>query len=391
MSKAVPLVTKVKSKVSQRTMNLFVLDNLGLLKGSSERKSVLDVAERLVGLHAKRPQTPYLSLYARLTDFSSAELDNALYRDRTLLRAHCMRGTVHMLPLTQYRSVLTATKGQLSGMYRRAFDKFRGKDAIQNAVLKLIEARGPMMRSELADSLSVNVEERDLYRIVNELCTNGVLVKAKVNGSWRSGIYYYELLHRWQPLIPSGEQDVLVAQTELVAWYLAAYAPATIKDISWWTGLNQVQVKNALSTVARPFEHVHFASLDCDAFIYSDELVRLERSRPRRDPHITLLPSFDPYVIAYADRHRYIDSKNYSKVFKAVSGIIEPVILSDGWIVGTWKYSTKGGELPLELFETEAKRQPKKKLDRVITEMMSFLSTADTETCRGKRDIADQE
>jgi hypothetical protein len=391
MSKAVPRVTTVKSKVSRRTMNLFVLENLGILKGSNERKSVLDVAERLVGLHAKRPQAPYLSLYARLTDFSPAELDRALYRDRTLLRAHCMRGTVHMLPLSQYRSVLTATKGQLSGMYRRAFDKLEGKHTIENAVLKLIEARGPMTRSEMADSLPMNVEERDLYRIVNELCTNGALVKANVNGSWRSGIYYYELLHRWQPLIPSGETDVLSAQTELVGSYLAAYAPATIKDISWWTGLNQVQVKNALSRVARPFECVHFESLDCDAFIYSDELVRLERWRPARDPHVTLLPSFDPYVIAYADRHRYIDIKNYSKVFKAVSGIIEPVILLDGRIVGTWKYSTKGGELPLELFKTEAKRLPKKKLDRVVTEMMSFLRTADMETGWGKQDTAKEE
>jgi hypothetical protein len=390
MSKAVPRVTTVKCKVSQRTMNLFVLDNLSLLKGSNERKSVLDVAERLVGLHAKRPQTPYLSLYARITDFSPAELDNALYRDRTLLRAHCMRGTVHMLPLSQYRSVLTATKGQLSGMYQRAFDKLEGKPAIEDAVLKLIEARGPMTRSEMADSLPMNVEERDLYRIINELCTNGALVKAHVNGSWRSGIYYYEFLHRWQPSIPSGETDVLSAQAELVGSYLAAYAPATIKDISWWTGLNQVQVKNALSRVARPFECVHFVSLDCDAFIYSDELVRLERSSPPRDPHVTLLPSFDAYVIAYADRRRYIDSRNYSKVFKGVSGVIEPVILVDGRIVGTWKYSTVEEKLPFELFE-EAARVPKKKLDRAITGMMSFLRTADMETGGGKQDTAKEE
>lgn len=390
MSKAVPRVTTVKCKVSQRTMNLFVLDNLSLLKESSERKSVLDVAKQLVGLHAKRPQTPYLSLYARITDFPPAELDTALYYDRTLLRAHCMRGTVHMLPLSQYRSVLTATKGQLSGMYRRAFDKLEGKHAIENVVLKLIEARGPMTRSEMADSLPMNVEERDLYRIINELCTNGALVKAHVKGSWRSGIYYYELLHRWQPSIPSGETDVLSAQTELVGSYLAAYAPATIKDISWWTGLNQVQVKNALSRVARPFECVHFVSLDCDAFIYSDELVRLERWRPPRDPHVTLLPSFDAYVIAYADRRRYIDSRNYSKVFKGVSGIIEPVILVDGRIVGTWKYSTVEGKLPFELFE-EAARVPKKKLDRAITGMMSFLRTADMETGGGKQDTAKEE
>src|SRR5262245_8474167 len=118
-----------------RTINLFVLDKLHLLDDLPSQ-TVLEIAERLVGLHAKRPQAPYLSLHARSSEFSLSKMDVALYEDRTLLRAHCMRGTVHMLPLSQYETVLSATAGQLDGMYRRAFDGVSNKEAIEKAALE---------------------------------------------------------------------------------------------------------------------------------------------------------------------------------------------------------------------------------------------------------------
>src|SRR3954447_24568063 len=117
MSKTVTLANS-RCDVSLRTLNLFVLKKLYLLEDSPAPGAV-EIAERLVGLHAKRPQTPYLSVYARNARLKPADLNAALYRDRTLLRAHCMRGTVHMLPLSQYRTVLSATAGQLDNMYRR--------------------------------------------------------------------------------------------------------------------------------------------------------------------------------------------------------------------------------------------------------------------------------
>lgn len=380
MPKAAALVDAPTCKVPLRTINLFVLDNL-FASGGTGKKSVLEVAERLVGLHAKRPQTPYLSLFARDPDFSPGELDTALYRDRTLLRAHCMRGTVHMLPLSQYRTVLEATAGQLDGMYRRAFDGLDDKAAIEESVLKLIRARGPMTRAEVAAALPMAVDERDLYRLVNELCTRGVLVKSGVSGPWRSSVYYYEFLDRWQPSIPPGPGNVEASRAELLSWYLAAYAPATMKDLSWWSGFSQAQVKKALAESDRPVKRVRFQALDDEALIYADELERLQSWTPPREPQVTLLPSFDPYVIAYIDRGRYINGKFYEKVFKGVSGIIEPVVLVDGRIVGTWKYTAAaGGTLPLGLFEGESKSSVKRRIDRAAEEIAHFMRRADEET-----------
>lgn len=380
MSKAVSIIDGVSCKVPLRTLNLFVLDNLCLLRDAHSRKSVLEIAERLIGLHAKRPQTPYLSLFARLPCFAPAQLDDALYRERTLLRAHCMRGTVHMLPLSQYRTVLSATDGQLKGMYERAFDGLSDKQTVERAVLQLIRARGPMARSEVAAALPAKVGERDLYRILNELCTKGILVKATVKGSWRTSVYNYELLDRWQPSIPAGEVDRLAALTKLIEWYLAAYAPVTLKDISWWSGVSQAQVKAALARIERPIVTAHFESLNGEALIFKDELARLESWETPRTPQVSLLPSFDSYVIAYADRDRYIDRAHYSKVFKRVSGIIEPVVLVDGFIKGTWKYSPTDGQVPLELFDERMERKAHAQMKRVVAETAEFLTRADEGT-----------
>src|SRR5262249_2147632 len=161
-----------------------------------------------------------------------------------------------------------ASAGQLSGMYQRAFANLKDKSAIAEMVVELIRTRGPSTHEAIATALSIEIDERDLYRIINELCTEGILIKAGVEGSWRTAIYEYELLNRWQPAIPRGEEDPLRARAQLLSWYLSAYAPATLKDLSWWTGLSEANVKSTLALIERALILVHFESLGSDAFIF---------------------------------------------------------------------------------------------------------------------------
>ena len=385
MSKPRPSIPIANSKLSLRTINLFVLHNLFLLTDADRPSSVLEVAERLVGLHAKRPQSPYLSLAARIPDFSVSQLDDVIYRRRQLLRTHAMRGTVHLLPLAQYRTILTASAGQLSGMYQRAFANLKNKPAIAKMVVELIISRGPLTHEAIASSLSIEIDERDLYRIINELCTDGVLIKASVDGSWRSAIYEYELLERWQPSIPKGEVDPGQARVRLLSWFLSAYAPATLKDLSWWTGLSERQVKDILALIERPLMLVHFESLGSSGYIFEDEFQKLEKWKPPRTTNVTLLPSFDPYVIAYIERDRYIAKANYAKIFRGVAGIIEPVMLIDGFIAGTWKYTVKKDRLVMQLFDGPTDVDFKERLKTAEREMIAFLRAADLQTASAKK------
>ena len=61
--------------------------------------SVEQVAGDLVGVHSSDPATVILSLRARLDPFVVADLEDALYERRSLLRMLAMRRTMFVVPL----------------------------------------------------------------------------------------------------------------------------------------------------------------------------------------------------------------------------------------------------------------------------------------------------
>lgn len=364
-------------EIPLRTLNLYILRKQFLLPESAAT-DVMQVTEHLLGLHAKRPQTPYLMLQARLPDFSAQHLDDLLYQQRVLLRAHAMRGTVHMLPLSQYRMILAATEDQLDGMYRRAFKHLDNMQAIIDAILDAVQQQGALLIEEIMAALPLEVDSRDLYRLVNYLCTNGILVKSTVKGTWRNSVYRYQLLTEWQPNIPNHDWDVLPAQAKLIEGYLFAYGPATIDDIVWWTGLTKTKVKKGLNSLGENCVSVYFETLADDAYLLQDDYEALVKWQPPDETQITFLPSFDAYVIAYIRRERLIDEVYYDLIFRGVAGIIEPVVLLDGRIIGTWKYAVDGDCVATELFV-----QPKgieDALHKASHKTAQFLELADAST-----------
>jgi len=49
-------------------------------------------------LHATEPATPYLSLFARIDSFTRADLDNALFKSKSLVKQLAMRRTLFVFP-----------------------------------------------------------------------------------------------------------------------------------------------------------------------------------------------------------------------------------------------------------------------------------------------------
>ena len=57
-------------------------------------RDVVDATRSMVCLHATDPATVYLSARARVADLARADLDGALYADRTLIKHLSMRRTL---------------------------------------------------------------------------------------------------------------------------------------------------------------------------------------------------------------------------------------------------------------------------------------------------------
>lgn len=67
------------------------------------------MARDTVGLHSTLPGTPYLSLKARIGDFTTDDLDIEVYEHRSLVRLKVMRGTVFLLTRAMAQIAFAAT------------------------------------------------------------------------------------------------------------------------------------------------------------------------------------------------------------------------------------------------------------------------------------------
>ena len=70
------------------------------------------------------------------------------------------------------------------------------------------------------------------------------------------------------------------------------------------------------------------------------DLRALEKSRFTA-PVVHLLPNFDSYLLAHAEKTHLVDARHYKRIYRG-AGWISPVVLLDGRAAGTWALTRKG-------------------------------------------------
>src|SRR5215475_16132912 len=76
---------------------------------------VLAATAAMTVLHATEPATPYLSLFARIDSFDRADLEEALFESRSLVKQLAMRRTLFVFP----RDLLAAAVSSASARVAR--------------------------------------------------------------------------------------------------------------------------------------------------------------------------------------------------------------------------------------------------------------------------------
>jgi hypothetical protein len=87
--------------IGLQQVNCFTLARHGLLNRAW--RDPVAAAGDLFGPHAQVRTASALSLWCRLADFERRTLDDALYRQRSLVKRWFMRGTLHLVPTTDFR------------------------------------------------------------------------------------------------------------------------------------------------------------------------------------------------------------------------------------------------------------------------------------------------
>jgi len=321
--------------------------NPARLRGRRARRQLLHrppggTPERLVGtllaVQAQDYRAARLALRARGRGFTAADVDAALTRERSLVVAWLARGTLHLVRAEDHGWLLALTApGRFAASRRRLgqegvppSDAERGVKVIERALAD----RGPQRRAQLAEALAA-AGIRTAGQATPHLLALAALHGVSVLGPVLDGAPAYVLARDWirertEPADPLAE---------LARRWLAAHGPATAPDLAAWAGLALRDARAGLAAIA-------------PELVQDGEWVDLAgapRSRATLGPR--LLGAFDPYLLGWRDRSFAVAPEHAHRVHPG-GGIIRPVALRDGRVVGTWSrrdYADLGEEFRDEI------------------------------------------
>lgn len=302
----------------------------------------------VVALHATDPASVLLAVAARTAGPGApvADVERALYEDRSLVRLLGMRRTLWAVPAELVPVVVAACGRAVAAAERRklvpaledqglADDGGALLDRLEGDALAALARRGEATARELADdvpdlALTVRLGGRSRWatdvslatRVVILLTCEGRVTRTRPGGSWTSTSV------RYAPTVPPGppmgteEAQGTLARHWLDAFGAASAAPA--QDLRWWAGWTVAETKRALA-----------AAGGAPARAPAGEPAAGESA-----PWAALVPSLDPTTMGWKERSWYLGDLGGALFDR--NGNAGPAIWLDGRIVGGWAQRSTG-------------------------------------------------
>ena len=325
------------------------------LTSTARAEGAREVARDVVALHATDPASVFLAAFARMRSPASADVERALYDERTLVRMLGMRRTVFVVPVELAPVVQSACTRAIAVKERRKLvgfieDSRIAKDAgrwlrkVERETLAALVASGEATATELAEEVpalrrqlvvgkGTKWETRQAVssRVLFQLAAEGRIVRGRPRGSWTSSQYRWAPIETW--LGGPGEPwSTAAAQAELARRWLAAFGPATAADLKWWTGWTAAEVRAAVAEVGAA--EVGLGGVT--GLVLADDLEPVAAP----DPWVALLPGLDPTVMGWSKRAWYLGA--HAPALFDRSGNPGPTVWCDGRVVGGWAQRVDG-------------------------------------------------
>jgi hypothetical protein len=316
--------------------------------------SLLEVTRRLCGLHAQVMSSAELTAWARVEGLEPGAVASALWRDRSLVKAWAMRGTLHLLvadELGLWLGGLASARHFLTPGWARGFGLEVGQ------IEQVIEAVGIVLdgtvltREELARAVAADVGDPGLAEALahsfgstlKPAAYRGRLVFAEPDGQK----VRFARPDRWVPGGVGPLPEVDEAMDAIVLRCLAVHGPLTREELTrWWMGkspepgraLKRLAAGGAVAAVSVE------GSEGEERWMRSEDVAALSTAAPGAGT-TRLLPAFDQYVIA-ATRHSdglTIGSDSQTARIYRPQGWLTPVVAVDGMLAGVWRWERQGG------------------------------------------------
>jgi hypothetical protein len=321
-----------------RALNRALLERQLLLRRAD--MTPLRAIEHLAGMQAQAPNAPYVGLWARLADFRPAGLAR-LMTERAVVRTHLMRNTVHLVTA---RDCL-AVAGLFRDLHARRFAGSPFAADLADVDLTALLARGrallaaqPRTRAELGRLLGERWPGHDPASLAYAVTHLTPTVQVPPRGIWGSaGPAAFTTTEAWL----GGPPATGCSPGRLVLRCLAAYGPASVRDVQAWCGLTRLaEVAERLRPRLRAFRNAE-----------GGELLDLPDA-PRPDPDTPapprFLPEYDNVLLSHADRSRIIPGRRKVPLPPGLGGTCGTVLI-DGLWQATWKIAGGRGGATLRI------------------------------------------
>jgi hypothetical protein len=260
---------------------------------------------------------------------------------RAIVRTWPMRGTLHFVAAADARWMTQLLAPRVIARNAARLKREVDVDAVvagrsRDVAARALEGGQRLERGELYERLEARGiatgKSRGLH-ILLWLAMEGTICLAGRQGKQHT----FALLDEWIPKSRPLERDAALA--ELARRYFTSHGPATRSDFMWWAGIT---ANDALAGIDGTRNELVSERIGREEFWWRP--ARGARRNPDAGPLIKLLPGYDEYTVAYQERARLVPAG--ARAMSAF-GLLSPVVVIDGLVVGNWKRTIAGGRVSI--------------------------------------------
>jgi winged helix DNA-binding protein len=334
-----------------------------------------EIAGVMCGAHAQVLSAAELSVGRRVAGATRADVQHALWDERTLVKTFGPRGTVHLLPtadLPMWTGALSAlpssapthpdpvrfTVEQTEEVIAAIGDALSDSElTVDELTEAIVERTGPWAGERTMDAFQ---EKWPRWRqLTSTAAHRGVLCF----GPNRGRNVTYTNPHRWLSGFKPDDGDA--ALRALLSRYLNAYGPSTPQHFARWLTIPPRRAVELFEEMAADVERVELEG-EPSWVVAGDTETPKQRHRG-----IRLLPYFDAFVVAGQPRERLYPGPAATRALSPTGQAGNfPVMLIDGVVGGVWHQRRSGRRLaitaePLHDLSTTRRRQLEKEVELV--------------------------
>jgi hypothetical protein len=313
-----------------------------------------------------RPAT--WSIAQRATGLVSEDVDEAL-ASGAIIRTHVLRPTWHFVARDDIRWLLALSGPRVqqgsAGRYRELGLDRSTLARSQKVIVAALEGGNRLTRKEIGavlDDAGIDRSGQRMPYLLSHCELEAVIGSGGLAGKQQT----FALLDGRVPAAgPFDREDALV---ELVRRYLTSHGPATVKDMSWWSGLTMTDLRKALDQLG-PSE-VRSETVDGLELwsVASDDAA----SPPVRGAH--LLQTYDELVVGFTESRFYGDpGAEQARAAWGDRTYPSGVFLLNGRIGGHWRRTLERDAVAVEVhLYGEPKRGDTKAIEKAAADLGRF-------------------